>query len=144
MFFPFFQQIPLVKFLKLLFIYFQQSVLIQKYIRIFMKDNPSFMNHINIVAQTFQIRRNMGTDQNCSLPVFLHIFSEQIQNYFLSPSHPDLLSVHQEAETSLYASARKALSTLLSFRLKTLYRFIKRNIQLITQIQKTRLLKFGI
>ena len=44
--FPFFQQIPLVKFLKLLFIYFQQSVLIQKYIRIFMKDNPSFMNHI--------------------------------------------------------------------------------------------------
>ena len=29
-------------------------------------------------------------------------------------------SLHQEAETSLYASARKALSTLLSFRLKTL------------------------
>src|SRR5699024_7530004 len=66
------EDISLIQPCILVSVYFQKSIIAEKYICIFMKDNLSLMDHIKVIAQGFQITGYVGAYKDRPLLVSLH------------------------------------------------------------------------
>ena len=106
-----------------------------------MENNLSIVDHVYIVTQPFQVRRDVGADQDAPIFILFHVFPQQIQ-YALARHHvkPCGWFIH-EKEISAVGNRCQHFQLRLHSRGKFFDIFILRNALLPAKVKKSRPVK---
>ena len=127
----------------MLLCHLEKGVAIQQHIRVLVEDDLSLMDHIQVVAEAFQIRGNVGADQDGTVSR-LHVFPQQIQQMVSCDHVQSGGGFVQDEQTGIVGNGCQDLQLLLHPGGKFLQLLLCGNGKLFAFFQEVILLKIGI